>query len=291
MKIVVTTPTGNIGSRVVQLLIQAGIRPTVLARKPERLSSAVIAASDVLQGDLTDQDFVLESTRDADALFWLIPSDYDSDDMLGDIARLGEQAAQAIQKNRIGRTVFLSSGGAERRDETLIGALGKVEDRLNETGANILHLRPDYLFTNLFMNLEEIRQGILVTTVPLDKATGWNDPRDVGDIAATWLLNSQWTGQRIQAIHGPEDLTFADVARILGEAVGREVQALQVSEEEARTAMLDAGMRGPGVDELLALSRSVAAGDEPDPGRGFVSTTPTTLGAWCYANLRPALQN
>ncbi|RYG47668.1 NmrA family transcriptional regulator [bacterium] len=286
---VVTTPTGNIGSRIVQLLIQSGVRPTLLARKPERLSSEVRDASEVRHGDLNDIGFVLEATADADALFWLIPSDYNSEDPLGDIARLGEHGAQAIERHRIPRTVFLSSGGAERRDETLIGALGRVEDRLNRTGASILHLRPDYLFTNLFMNLEEFRQGVFTTTIPLDLATGWNDPRDVGEIAAAYLLNSNWTGQKVQAIQGPEDLTAADIARIVGDATGRRIRAIHLSDDEARKGMLEAGMGVAGVEAILAMSRGIAQGGPPEYPRSFVTTTPTPLAAWAYANLRPAL--
>jgi uncharacterized protein YbjT (DUF2867 family) len=42
VKIAVTTPTGNVGSRVAQLLIQAGARPTLLARHPGRMSLKLI---------------------------------------------------------------------------------------------------------------------------------------------------------------------------------------------------------------------------------------------------------
>src|SRR5260370_514756 len=47
MRIVVNPPTGNVGSRVVQLLLQAGARPTLLARDPARLASRVLERADV----------------------------------------------------------------------------------------------------------------------------------------------------------------------------------------------------------------------------------------------------
>jgi uncharacterized protein YbjT (DUF2867 family) len=37
MSIVVTAATGHVGSRVVRLLVQAGVRPTLLLRDPARL--------------------------------------------------------------------------------------------------------------------------------------------------------------------------------------------------------------------------------------------------------------
>ncbi|MEV6670006.1 NAD(P)H-binding protein [Streptomyces sp. NPDC051162] len=65
MTIVVTTPTGHVGSRVVRLLIQAGVRPRVLVRDPARLDAETRGRVDVRRGDLTDPGFVREATAPA----------------------------------------------------------------------------------------------------------------------------------------------------------------------------------------------------------------------------------
>ena len=44
MKIVVTTPTGRVGSLLAPLLVRAGVRPTLLARDASRIDPAVRAA-------------------------------------------------------------------------------------------------------------------------------------------------------------------------------------------------------------------------------------------------------
>lgn len=289
MSIVVTTPTGHIGSRVTQLLVHAGVRPTLLVRDPAKLPDEVRAASDIRQGDLTDSKFVSEATAGAEALFWLIPTEYSSEDPMNDILRLGEYAAEAIQKNNIERTVFQSSGGAEDPNFSFITQLGKVEQMLNATGKHVTHLRPGNFYTNLLMNLEELRQGVLTTTVPLDIPVGWNDPRDIGDIAAARLLSKEWTGQHVHTIHGPEDLTFANIAAILSEATGRPIQATLISDEESLNGMLAAGFPKAGAQGLVDMARGMREG----AGAEYMATsdivTPTTLGAWAYANLRPAL--
>ena len=73
MKVVVTAPAGRVGSRVVRLLIQAGVRPTLLARSPARLDPATSERADVVEADLGDAAAVVRATRNADALFWLEP--------------------------------------------------------------------------------------------------------------------------------------------------------------------------------------------------------------------------
>ena len=79
VKIIVTTPTGHVGSRVVQLLLQAGARPTLLARRPARLDPRVIERADVVQADQADADAVVRATRGAEALFWVAPDTADPD--------------------------------------------------------------------------------------------------------------------------------------------------------------------------------------------------------------------
>jgi uncharacterized protein YbjT (DUF2867 family) len=286
-KIVVTTPTGNIGSRVVQLLLQAGVRPTLLVRDPGRLSEWVRSTCDIRQGDLSEQDFVIETTRGADALFWLIPTNYGAADPVAEVLRLGTIAAAAVQSNQIERTVFLSSSGAEQRGNHLLGTLGLVEDLLNATGQNVVHLRPGYLYTNLFTVVEELRAGVLTTTTSVDHRAGWNDPRDVGEIAAARLLSDSWSGQQFQPIGGPADLSYREVAAFVGESIGRTIQAIQISEEEHLQNLLGAGLPAPVAEALVVLSRTIASIKPEDLGRSDSSTTPTSLGAWCYSHLRP----
>ncbi|MDX1934454.1 MAG: NAD(P)H-binding protein [Capsulimonadales bacterium] len=289
MKIVVTTATGHIGSRVVPLLMQAGARPTLLVRRPERLGAAVRAACDVRQGDMNHLDDVLQATADADALFWLIPTDDRSEDPIGDILRSGRLAADAIRQNGISRIVLLSSAGAARREATLIGALGQVEDLLNATGAHLCHLRPGCFFTNLLSAIEPMRQGVYPTAFPLEAPLPWNDPRDIGDIVAARLLSGEWTGQSVQGVYGPEHLTFRQVLSIAAEAVGRPIEPIPISEEEEQAALIGAGMTPAVAVALTEMARTIATAMETEPERDFITTTPTTLGAWCYANLRPAL--
>ncbi|MEU5189600.1 NAD(P)H-binding protein [Streptomyces klenkii] len=65
MSIVVTTPTGHVGSRVVRLLLQAGVRPRVLVRDPARLGEATRERVEVRRGDLTDAGFVRDAVAGA----------------------------------------------------------------------------------------------------------------------------------------------------------------------------------------------------------------------------------
>jgi uncharacterized protein YbjT (DUF2867 family) len=290
VKIVVTTPTGHVGSRVVQLMLQAGVRPTLLARRPARLDPRVAERADVVPADQADAGAVVRATRDADALFWVAPDTADPDaDPVAWYAGLGANAARAVTENGIARTVFLSSTGAEMRSGAgAIDGLARTEELLNATGASVLHLRCGYFFTNI--DLDSLRHGVVRAAVAVDYPLPWVDPRDIGDVAAARLLSGAWSGQHVQAVHGPEDLTLTQVAGILTEALGRPIQAETISEDAQRRTMRSAGFGEKQIDGMVGMSAVLRPDFVPENERSIITTTPTTLAAWAHARLRPLLR-
>ena len=291
MKVVVTTPAGQVGSRVVRLLIQAGVRPTLLARHPARLDPATSEYADVTQADLTDAAAVVRATRAADALFWVEPRTDDQDaDPVAWYSALGATAARAVTENGIGRTVLLSSIGAELRSGAgEIDGLARTEEQLDATGASVLHLRCGYFYTNLLGELDSLRDGVLRAPMALDHAQPWVDPRDIGEIAAARLLSEGWSGRHVQAVHGPEDLTLAQVAEIISETTGRRVRAETISQQTLRGLLRSSGLGDKQVEGIAGMSAVVSENFVAEDKRSILTTTPTTFAAWAYACLRPAL--
>jgi uncharacterized protein YbjT (DUF2867 family) len=291
VKIVVTTPTGNVGSRVARLLVQAGVRPTLLARHPARLERALSQEAEVVETDLSDADAVVRATRDADALLWVAPRTADpSADPVAWNARLGANAARAVTENGIGRTVFLSSIGAEMRSGAgEIDGLARTEELLDATGATVLHLRCGYFFTNLLGQLDSIREGVLKAPMAVDYAQPWVDPRDIGEIAAARLLSAGWSGRHVQAVHGPEDLTLSGVAEIISEVTGHRVRAETISQETLRHLLRSSGLGERQVEGIAGMSAVTREDFSAEDKRSIRTTTPTTLAAWAYVRLRPAL--
>ncbi|MGK9272755.1 NAD(P)H-binding protein [Williamsia muralis] len=289
MTIVVTTPTGRVGSRVAQLLIQAGERPRLLVRDVARVPAAVRTKADIVEVDLGDAPAVARACSGARALYWVDPPT-DDDDPVAGYDRMGASAARAIVECGIDRVVFQSSVGAEaRRGFGEIDGLGKTEDRLDSTGAAVTHLRCGYFFTNLLMDLEGLRNGVLATTLPLDQRISFVDPRDVGDVAVARLLSDGWAGRHTQGVLGPVDLSFTEVADILSAASGHEIVAQQVSDDVVAQQLANFGMTPAQVDGVVGMLRGFRGDFLPENPRDVISTTPTTLESWACSVLRPAL--
>jgi putative NADH-flavin reductase len=160
MTIAVTTPTGHVGSHVVRMLCQAGERPRLLLRNPDRLDAELRPQVELAVGDQRDTEYVAAATRGVEAIFWVHPDDWSLPDPDADAERTGEGLAAAMRQNRITRVVFQSS-----------------------VGAALIHLRCGLFMSNLLMDLEGLRAGKLTTTRPLDVPMPWVDPRDIAAVA------------------------------------------------------------------------------------------------------------
>ncbi|ANY09109.1 NmrA family NAD(P)-binding protein [Pseudonocardia sp. HH130630-07] len=287
MRIVTTTPTGNVGSRVVRLLAQAGVRPVVLTRDPARLPADLSGLVEPVAVDQTDRSGVVRATVGADRVFWVNPPAPPGGDPLAGHAACAAAVAAAVRENGIGGVVFQSSGGAElRHGAGEIDGLGATEEALDATGAPVVHLRCGYFMTNLLPAAEEIADGVLSTPWALDHPLPWVAPRDIGEVAVARLLGPLGPGRSVQAVHGPEDLTFDRVARILGEVLGRAVTARHVPGPAFRAALGALGMNAAEVDAVAGMSAGLGAGFRPEQVRDAVSTTPTTLRSWAVEHLR-----
>lgn len=291
MEIAVTTPTGNVGRGVVAMLVRAGLRPRVLVRNPDRIAPEVRDHVTALVVDQADSDAVVEATAGVDALFWVNPPSFEAENPTAASVRFGEIAARAIVSNSISRTVFQSSMGAElRHGAGEIDGLAGTEELLRNTGADVIHLRCGYFFTNLLLAIDDLRRGMLSVTVPLDQPTPWVAPRDIAEVAASRLLSTAWSGEQVQAVHGPQDLSWQEVAAIVTTATRHQVEVQRISDRAMQERLAAAGLNEVQIEAIMGMSTGLRDGYTPEQPRDVTTTTPTSLTAWSYDVLRPALQ-
>lgn len=280
MRIAVTTPNGHVGRHLTRMLVRGGVRPLLLTRDPARIDAELRPLVDVAGADSFDADEVAAATRGVDALYWVDPSVM-SRDPLADYARATEAVVRAVRENGIGRVVFQSSVGAEKRHGVgEIDGLAATEVALDGLDIDVTHLRCGYFFTNLLLDAESLRAGRLSTVLPLDAAMPWVAPRDIAEVASLTLLHPGWRGRRVQAVHGPEDLSWARVAEVLTQELGREVVVERLADDQLREGLLAAGMPERMADAVLGMSTGMREDFAPEQPRSVASTTPTTLRSW-----------
>jgi uncharacterized protein YbjT (DUF2867 family) len=281
MSIVITTPTGNIGGRALQQLLEAGADVSVIVRQPEKLSDSIRGRIKVHQGSLTDASLVTKAFRGAKAALWVTPPSLTHPDVAAYHSELGAVAATAIRESKIPYVVNVSSAGAHLENAGPISGLRAIERRLNETAENIVHLRPSFFMENFLQQIEPIKNdGAIYQPLPGDMPYPIIATQDIGAVAAQLLLERNWSGHRTRGLHGPADLTFADATKILSESIGKSIKYVQITPDQAYQAFLGMGA-SPGFAKALvemyqALSKPNAIAEPRTPE----TTTPTTMREW-----------
>jgi uncharacterized protein YbjT (DUF2867 family) len=115
--------------------------------------------------------------------------------------------------------------------------------------------------------------------------------RDIAEKSVEALRDLQWKGFRIIGVHGPEDLDQTRAAQIISEGVGRPVKYVEVSVDQAKKGMLDAGLP-PYIAELLGdMYTGFREGrmERAEP-RSAETTTRTSLLEFSRNVLKPAIE-
>jgi len=285
MTIGVATPKGHVGTHVLRLLVQAGERPRALLRDPATLDAAIAEHVDAAVLDAWDQQTVIDATRGLSAMYWVSPTATDRDP-LDAHATAARHIRAAVEENGIGRVVFQSSGGAEKRHGVgEIDGLAANELALDATGASVTHLRCGYFFTNFLMDLDSIREGVLATAMDIDQPLPWVAPADIAAIAAARLLSTSWAGRHVQGVHGPEDLSYRQVAQKLTTVLNRTVQAQQLSDDDVRVELTGLGLPSAHVEAIVMMTAGIRDDYTPENPRSYATTTPTALQGWAAAHL------
>jgi uncharacterized protein YbjT (DUF2867 family) len=292
MKIAVTTPSGHVGSAVADALLDLGgdIRVKLLGRRPNTLTRFVQRGAEISIGSQDDADYLIDATGDVDALFWVTPPGYGSDNLRAFQNRLGKAAATAVRTNQIPRVVNLSSIGADLESGAgPISGLHDVENLLDDAANNITHLRPGFFFENLLWQLDSIRESGKIS-LPISGSRSYQmvASRDIAHVTAELLSSDSWSGYYVRELHGPADVSFDDVSDVLTDVLGRKITYSKCDPAQMRHGILSLGISENAADSLLEMYDAVESGlMQARQPRSGETTTPTTLAEFAREVLLP----
>lgn len=289
MKITVTTPTGNIGRVLTGKLLASGAEITLIARSAEKVAAFAQRGARLIQGSLADAGLVQQATLHADALFWLTPPDYAAEDFRAYQNSLGDVVTEAARTRPDMHVVHLSSTGAHLAEGTgPIKGLHDIEQKLNAATQRVTHLRPTYFMENVLPSLPTIAaDGAIFSTVPAEARLQQIATRDIAAPAAETLLGAAPASPRVVHILGPEEISFAQVASTVSEAIGKPVAHVVIEADQLRGAMLGMGISADVAEQFLKLEEAITKGLAPPQG-STVRTTATTFAAFAREVVAPA---
>jgi len=289
--IVITTPTGDIGHKVLKHVVQGSEPVRVIARDPSRIPQEIRQRIEVIQGSHGDAAIIEKALTGADALFWLIPPEplmilSSVDEAYVDFTK---PAAEATRKCGLKRVVSVSAiGRGWNKKAGLATANIKANDVLAGTGVSLRALMMPSFMDNLLRQAPTIKEKGMFSLpiLPALKAP-LVATSDIAAVAAKFLLDTTWTGQADVPVLGPEDISPNEMAEILSVVLGRTVRYEQTPIEAYKTRMVSRGMSVAFAQGIADMMTAKNEGIDNTASRAAAADTPTTFRQWSEIILRP----
>ena len=285
--------TGNIGSKLADILMKKGEQVRLVARSADALKKRVGRTAQAYAGDLKDLEFLTKAFKDSDAVFVMIPPDPTTNNVLALQDTIGESIARALELSKIKYAVNLSSMGADLAAGTgpIVG-LHKQEERLNRIkGLHVLHLRPAYFMENLLMSIDLIKsKGIMGSAIKGELKFPMIATKDIAAYAAERLLKRDFAGSSIRYLLGPRDLSLTEAATIIGKKIGKpDLAYTTFPYDDTEKSLVAAGLSPDMSRAYIEMSKAFNDGRLiAGLKRTTERTTPTSFDTFCDEIFAPA---
>jgi len=262
--IVVTGATGNIGSKVTDILLLQGQQVRVVGRSADKLRGLENKGAEAAAGDLKDTGFLTGAFTGADAAFAMIPPHYTAADFRAYQNVVGAGIAAAIQQSGLKYVVNLSSQGGNLPEGTgPIKGLHDQEERLNKLdGVNILTIRPTYFMENLLMNIPLIKKmNIAGSAIRGDQKFAMIATRDIAAFVAERLMKRDFSGKSVRDLLGQRDISMNEAFSVIGRKINKpDLKYVQFPYEEAEKGLTNGGLSADVSKLFIEMSRALNEG-------------------------------
>lgn len=270
--ILVTGASGNIGRQVVTQLRAAG----------RSVRAADLAVGDPMQGvaavrfDFTAAETWAPAFDGVKVMFLMRPP------ALANIKRDMVPALEAAKASGVQHVVLLSLQGAERNR---VVPHAKIEAWLRQSGLAWTFVRPSFFMENLSgTHAADIRDRDEILVPAGGGATSFVAASDVAAVAVAALLDPAAHAGRAWTPTGPEALTYAQVAEVLSDVLGRKITYARPGVVRyARHAHSQLGMPWPMVGVTTAIytvARLGKADGLTDDVRTVTGRPPVDFATW-----------
>jgi uncharacterized protein YbjT (DUF2867 family) len=292
--IVVTAPTGNIGHRVLEKLLDSDESLRVIVRDPSRLSAEARERVEIIEGSHGDPDVVSAGFTDADAVFWLCPPNPTAASVDEAFVGFSRPACEAFRANGVKRVVGISAlgrGTPMAKHAGFVTASLAMDDLIASTGVDYRALTNPSFMDNIARQAEPIKnQGRFFSPIDGNRKLPSVATRDTAAVAAKLLLDDFWGGVEEVPVLGPEEVSFNEMAATMSDVLGKEVRFQQIPFEAYKEQFVNRGMSEAMAQGQTDMAAAKNEGLDNAVARTPEATTPTTFRQWCEEELKPAVQ-
>ncbi|MCW4457375.1 NmrA family NAD(P)-binding protein [Microbacterium sp. MPKO10] len=288
--IVITAPTGRIGSKLLTTLLAHDEPVRVIARDPEKLPAAARERFEVIVGSHRDPHVLDAALPGANVLFWLMPAEKAAHSIYDAYVSASIPGAEAVHRHGVERVVMISALG---RESGIYGghvsASLAMEDLFRSTGIHVRALANPTFMDNFLLQIPAIKNGVITGTLPADLRLPMVATKDIAAVASRLLLDRAWTGQDTVEAMGPDDLSLNDIAETLSAVLGRPIRFQPGDRGADKQALIGYGFSDAVAQAMIDMDIAKERGIDLVASRTAENATPTTFREFAEDVITPAL--
>jgi uncharacterized protein YbjT (DUF2867 family) len=255
--ILITGATGTVGSEVVKQLSAKGENLIIkaAARSANDNTFQNLKGVQIVQLDYNKPDSLAAAFRDVDKLFLLTPF---QSNMVGLTSNLVSEAKKAKVKDIVKQSVM----GADAQPGITPSRLHRQAEKIiEESGISFTFLRPNFFMQNFVNFYSSSIKGQGAFYAPAEDArVSFVDVRDIAAVTVQALINDSQQKGKAYNVTGDEALSYGEAAEILSKELGKKINYVNVSDQDARKGMKDIGMDEWTISSMIELFEITRAG-------------------------------
>ena len=199
MNILVITPDGDIGRRVMAELLSPEFAVRVITDDSEGLPEDWLEQVELIAGPTDNAETLRRALGGVGSVLWCMPAASDQE-----IEPFARALSRAMREAGTPRMVTVSTAGLGLiRSADIVSSQPAIEDILNKSGAAIRHLRCSLLMERRFSyGQSSLENGTFSLPVPGDGLLPLVEADDGVDVVLRWLVRQDWDGIERLAISG-----------------------------------------------------------------------------------------
>jgi uncharacterized protein YbjT (DUF2867 family) len=217
--ILVTGATGYVGGLLISRLEQQGVKLRCLARNPDKLRSDLQAASEVVQGDVLDQESLDKALQGIHTAYYLVHLMSGSNDFERKDRQAAVNFAGAAQQAGVRRIIYLGGLGdhADPKLSPHLSSRHEVGKILRDSGVQTIEFRASMVIGAGSLSFDLMKS--LTDRLPVMLCPRWlttpTQPIAVDDVLAYLLAAKDLPPDesRIFEIGGTDVSTYGDLIR------------------------------------------------------------------------------
>lgn len=243
-KYLITGSIGNISRIIVEGLVKAGNKVSVITSSSEKVNEIEKLGAHAEVGRLEDLPFLRKVFSEAEVVYTMIPPIWQTSNLRKSQNEIASNYAEALKSSNVQSVVNLSSiGGHLSSGVGPVTGLYDFEQMLNNLpGIKVKHLRPSYFYHNLLAQSGLIKQaGIMGSNFGDKEKLFLVHPKDIAAAALEELLKLDFKGNSVRYIIGDER-SGEEIANVLGKAIGKNLNWVAFTDEQQKAGLLQAGL-------------------------------------------------